>query len=733
MPNREGPAQRIEALPVAERIAAGMNCQAHWYQFLSPLACALGQPRTVLDVGAGDGTGLRFFSEAAAVRGIDPLPLSESVEAAPVSSMPDASFDLVTAIDVIEHVDDDRVFLDELLRISRLGVFISTPNWDRWHCVNPFHLREYTVHELLGSDGLIRSHTEDFIWWVCGDDLRTGPVRRAIWLSAADDPHRAANFGILVRSPHCPHGVWKALRMQALGLQAAPEHMDWETLLFSCRAAASHAEEIAEKLHQVLHWFNRRVRGRNCLDASLIARYAGEQAVSPLTEAVCNYGTGAVHQLCLAFCTLIENALGIEAKCTTLRHSDGANTYTVAEAAGATFDVARGYAYQRPTGAPAIVHALREMPELVAAERDAWHGADGVGMWGFFNHGPMHIVAMLGDACDADCVMCWQATVRNGRCVWRSRWPTLDVEVVNETLRRYSSVSSLELCSFGEPVLHPKFGSIVETAQARHADRYMMLNLITNGARLGPHIPGIVSLPGQLTFSIDAPRAVEYEAIRRGLKFGTVVENLLAAATHPAKHEQRLIGINMTVTEDNLELIPEMLVFAEERHVDYLALLLGAGLEQTEAAGRDLTLEHRKSVSALIEQFRNDHPTAGLRINDYISPASEAAAGTVSGVASDAAPVAPPEADGETSPAPVAAGKYSFCKTPWRGYDIDPAGHAHPCCRSYTTDYGDAATDVWRGPIIRELRRQLLRGELVGKEFPDCARCPYLGTGVRVI
>lgn len=73
--------------------------------------------------------------------------------------IPDKSFDLVTSIDVVEHVEDDEHFVRELARIGREAIFLMTPNWTTSRCVWPYHLREYTPREfmqLLTSLGQVR-------------------------------------------------------------------------------------------------------------------------------------------------------------------------------------------------------------------------------------------------------------------------------------------------------------------------------------------------------------------------------------------------------------------------------------------------------------------------------------------------------------------------------------------------------------------------------------------------
>ena len=67
---------------------------------------------------------------------------------------PDATFDLVCALDIIEHVDDDNTALEEISRVARPGgvLLISTPlHPSRWTPFDDFvgHKRRYETPQLL--------------------------------------------------------------------------------------------------------------------------------------------------------------------------------------------------------------------------------------------------------------------------------------------------------------------------------------------------------------------------------------------------------------------------------------------------------------------------------------------------------------------------------------------------------------------------------------------------------
>ena len=85
------------------------------------------------------------------------LPAKSDVIALPYQ---DATFDLVCAFDIVEHVEDDRQILRELRRVSRAGAAIvfSVPlDPRRWSAFDDLvgHVRRYQTTELLD---LLRAH-----------------------------------------------------------------------------------------------------------------------------------------------------------------------------------------------------------------------------------------------------------------------------------------------------------------------------------------------------------------------------------------------------------------------------------------------------------------------------------------------------------------------------------------------------------------------------------------------
>jgi SAM-dependent methyltransferase len=120
----------------------------------------------ILDIGCGAGNMIHHLARYGRVRGVevDPRPvkmaqsrgydvrLGDATRAIP---FPDASFDLVTALDVIEHVDADENILRESHRVLRRGghILITTPAFQQLWSYNDelnAHKRRYTAAQLRG-------------------------------------------------------------------------------------------------------------------------------------------------------------------------------------------------------------------------------------------------------------------------------------------------------------------------------------------------------------------------------------------------------------------------------------------------------------------------------------------------------------------------------------------------------------------------------------------------------
>ncbi|MCU0355064.1 MAG: class I SAM-dependent methyltransferase, partial [Cytophagales bacterium] len=125
----------------------------------------------LLEVGCGVGRGIEILSAhcdqytgidkneklIASLRQTYPNALFIQQNVPPLHDIPTDSYDCVVAFQVIEHIQDDDLFVKELRRVLRDKgqLIITTPNIRRSLTRNPWHVREYTAE---GLATLMRRH-----------------------------------------------------------------------------------------------------------------------------------------------------------------------------------------------------------------------------------------------------------------------------------------------------------------------------------------------------------------------------------------------------------------------------------------------------------------------------------------------------------------------------------------------------------------------------------------------
>jgi len=117
---------------------------------------------TLLELGCGEGRGVELLApKCTRYLGLDKigeiilqaqypeLKFNQAVFP-PFKTLEDNSFDTIVSFQVIEHIKDDRLFLEEIYRVLKPGgtAIISTPNIKKTLTRNPWHIREYTSDEL---------------------------------------------------------------------------------------------------------------------------------------------------------------------------------------------------------------------------------------------------------------------------------------------------------------------------------------------------------------------------------------------------------------------------------------------------------------------------------------------------------------------------------------------------------------------------------------------------------
>jgi len=203
-------------------------------------------PRTVLEVGCGQGAVGARLARVAEYVGVEPdlasyraardrlATVGGEVRHGTSSAVPPgARYDLVCAFEVLEHIEDDKGALSEWVRLVRPGghLMVSVPAWQQrfseWDELVG-HVRRYSPEELtdrLGDAGLIET-TVTLYGWPLGHLLEAGrnriAARRMSAVSEASFEVRTASSGRLlqptalaglaVRAGIAPFGLLQRLR-----------------------------------------------------------------------------------------------------------------------------------------------------------------------------------------------------------------------------------------------------------------------------------------------------------------------------------------------------------------------------------------------------------------------------------------------------------------------------------------------------------------------------------------
>ncbi len=118
----------------------------------------------LLEVGCGEGRGVSVLQDKVkSYFGIDkiqevidqlkdkfPKAKFQQTVIPPFSGLTSNTYDSVVSFQVIEHIQDDKLFLQEIYRVLKPGgkAIISTPNIRHTLSRNPWHIREYTGDQL---------------------------------------------------------------------------------------------------------------------------------------------------------------------------------------------------------------------------------------------------------------------------------------------------------------------------------------------------------------------------------------------------------------------------------------------------------------------------------------------------------------------------------------------------------------------------------------------------------
>jgi ubiquinone/menaquinone biosynthesis C-methylase UbiE len=136
---------------------------------------------TILDAGCGTGSNIIFFNQFGKTYGIDISPIAtkfckkrgiKNITTCDVSKLPykDSYFDLVSCMDVLEHIEDEKKAISEIYRVLKPGgyVLLTVPALSfvfSKHDKAQGHFRRYSkkyLREILTSVGFVEDRTTYF-------------------------------------------------------------------------------------------------------------------------------------------------------------------------------------------------------------------------------------------------------------------------------------------------------------------------------------------------------------------------------------------------------------------------------------------------------------------------------------------------------------------------------------------------------------------------------------------
>ncbi|MFP3041954.1 radical SAM protein [Treponema primitia] len=299
---------------------------------------------------------------------------------------------------------------------------------------------------------------------------------------------------------------------------------------------------------------------------------------------------------------------------------------------------------------------------------------------------PQRLVFEMTNACNLNCVMCG----RNAKEFTAAHFDIGWLEKFDDVV---ADIEEVTLMGWGEPTMHPQFTEFLAWANKRGLRKYFC----TNGMRLGKLLPTIFDEQVDvIAISIDAATGERNNAIRRGAKFDTIIENIKAIVT-----EKKRIGtpwpyMNFVTTlmKGNLHELPAIVKLAVDIGLDeakgvFLTVFDGA------LAGESLFDEMGEVKNVFDEAYR---------------------------VAKDCGiAVKLPHLRGED---PAGDAPHKPCYTAWRDFFLGSDGYVRPCMSTPIKLFHiDKYTDfdaMWNGEEFVRFREAVNQE----KAMPDsCGNC----------
>lgn len=168
--------------------------------------------------------------------------------------------------------------------------------------------------------------------------------------------------------------------------------------------------------------------------------------------------------------------------------------------------------------------------------------------------------------CNFDCITC----IRNS---WDDQLGKMDLSVFNHLLEQLKELPNLERVhfgGFGEPLSHPDIFAMIHGVKALG----FQVEMITNGSLLTEEAAGkLISLGlDMLIVSLDAPDEIEFNDIRKGADFNSVISNIrtLNKVKRECKTALPILDIEFVLMKKNYQKLPKLARLMAELQARYL-------------------------------------------------------------------------------------------------------------------------------------------------------------------
>jgi 2-polyprenyl-3-methyl-5-hydroxy-6-metoxy-1,4-benzoquinol methylase len=245
-PERFDPVQMRGSIIEAEHRA-----RYHW-------ASSVARGRRVLDAGCGMAYGSALLAAAGAsdVTGVDwaeevlddarrAMPAGVELVAGDVTDLgfDDGAFDLIVSFEVIEHLDQPDLALDEFRRLLAPGglLVVSSPNRDVYTPGNPHHVHEYTPAELHAA--------------IAGRFAHVAMRRQHTWVASSvlDDELASREAGKETYTIAIASDAALPLDQAVVTLSEPVELRTWDSLWHEQRDMLEEQEQLLHEQEQLLH------------------------------------------------------------------------------------------------------------------------------------------------------------------------------------------------------------------------------------------------------------------------------------------------------------------------------------------------------------------------------------------------------------------------------------------------------------------------------------------------